>query len=281
MSDDGYLLDNARTEAGERFAAMAELFDPWTFRHLEAAGVRPGARVWEVGAGWPSVPAWLAARVGPSGRVVATDIDPSWLEARVARPVPAARDVDASGPDAGSRYDVLRHDVTTDPPPPGGPFDVVHARLVLVHLPDRTRVLDTLVESLAPGGVLLVEDADPELQPLACPVEDSAEAVLANRVRRGFRTLLAERGADLAFGRTLLTRLRSAGLVDVRAEAFSPYGGPALRALEVASIGHVREGLVAAGLATDRELDHLVAHLRAGGLDLSLAPLVSAWGRKP
>jgi hypothetical protein len=35
-----YLLDNRRPEAGERFAALAELFDPWTFRHLDdLAGV--------------------------------------------------------------------------------------------------------------------------------------------------------------------------------------------------------------------------------------------------
>lgn len=261
MSDEGYLLDNARTEAGERFAAMAELFDDWTFRHLDVAGVRPGSRVWEAGAGWPTVPAWLAARVGPSGHVVATDIDTSWLDL-----------------DAG--YDVVRHDVTTEPPP-GGPFDVVHARLLLVHLPDRARVLATLVASLAPGGTLLVEDADPALQPLACLVEDSPEAALANRVRQGFRALLAESGADLAFGRTLLTRLRDAGLVDVRAEVFAPYGGPALRTLETATLGHIRRRLVEAGRATDEEIDGLVAHLRSGGLDLTPAPLVSAWGRLP
>lgn len=261
MSDERYLLDNARGEAGERFAAMAELFDPWTRAHLEAAGVRAGARVWEVGAGWPSVPAWLAEQVGPSGRVLATDLDTSWL------PEDAA-------------YDVLRHDVVADPPP-GGPFDVVHARLLLVHLPDRDAVLRTLVGSLAPGGVLLVEDADPALQPLACLVEDSPEAALANRLRQGFRSLLAASGADLTFGRSLPSRLRAADLVDVRAEVFAPYGGPALRTLEVATLGHVRDRLVAAGLATVEEVDRLVTHLRAGGLDLTPAPLVSAWGRRP
>ena len=29
-----YLLDNQQDEAGRRFAAFAELFDPATFRHL-------------------------------------------------------------------------------------------------------------------------------------------------------------------------------------------------------------------------------------------------------
>jgi hypothetical protein len=39
-----YLLDNRRPEAGERFAALAELFDPWTFRHLDDLGLGEGWR---------------------------------------------------------------------------------------------------------------------------------------------------------------------------------------------------------------------------------------------
>ncbi|MEV3923225.1 hypothetical protein [Actinomadura coerulea] len=38
----------------------------------------------------------------------------------------------------------------------------------------------------------LVEDADPGLQPLACPDERGPDERLANAVRRGFRALLAD-----------------------------------------------------------------------------------------
>lgn len=34
--DDGYLLDNARQEAGTRFGALGELFDASTFRAASA-----------------------------------------------------------------------------------------------------------------------------------------------------------------------------------------------------------------------------------------------------
>ncbi len=71
---EGYLLDNRQPEAGRRFEALAELFDPVTFRHLAGVGVSAGWACWEVGAGGVSVPAWLAEQVGPSGRVLATDI---------------------------------------------------------------------------------------------------------------------------------------------------------------------------------------------------------------
>src|ERR1700716_2335038 len=108
--DDGYLLDNQQAEAGMRFDALATIFDPSTFRHIADLGIDRGWRCWEVGAGGPSVPRWLAERVGPTGRVVATDIDVSWMHEV-----------------AGPAIEVRRHDVARDEPPKET-FDLVHAR---------------------------------------------------------------------------------------------------------------------------------------------------------
>jgi ubiquinone/menaquinone biosynthesis C-methylase UbiE len=149
--EDGYLLDNARAEAGTRFTALSAIFDPPTFRRIEALGIAPGWRCWEVGAGGPSVPRGLAERVGPAGRVLATDIDVSWTR-------------EAAGP----ALEVRGHDVARDDPP-AETFDLVHARLVLMHLPDRERALRSMIAALRPGGRLLLEDADPSLQPLSSP----------------------------------------------------------------------------------------------------------------
>ena len=78
-ADEGYLLANQQIHAGTRFEALATLFDRSTFSHLREIGVGSGWRCWEVGAGGMSVPLWLATRVGPTGLVLATDIDTSWL----------------------------------------------------------------------------------------------------------------------------------------------------------------------------------------------------------
>jgi SAM-dependent methyltransferase len=258
-----YLLDNRRPEAGERFAALAELFDPWTFRHLDDVGLGEGWRVWEVGAGGVSVPHGLTERVGPNGRVLATDIDVSWTE-----------------PAAGGVLEVRRHNVTTDPPP-AEKFDLVHARLVLVHLEDRAAALRVMVDALRPGGWLVIEDADPALQPLACPDERGPAEQLANRLRAAVRTLLVERGADLAYGRTLPRLLRESNLADVRAEAYFPVGSPACAILEATTIQHVRDQLLAAELTTPDEIETHLDNLAAGDLDLMLAPMITAWGRKP
>ncbi|MFG2095689.1 class I SAM-dependent methyltransferase [Streptomyces sp. NPDC048612] len=267
MADDdaarGYLLDNRQSEAGVRFGALAELFDPVTFRHVDRLGIGPGMRCWEVGAGGPSVPLGLAERVGPRGTVVATDIDVSWTQEI-----------------AGGPIEVLPHDVAADPPPPGG-FDLVHARLVLVHVTDRAEALRRMVQALRPGGRLLLEDADPALQPLLCPDESGPEQQLANRLRSGFRSLMAARGADLAYGRTLPRVLREAGLDEVQADAYFPITSPACAVLEDATVRQIRDRLVAEGLATDAEIDRHLANVATGRLDLATAPMISAWGRRP
>lgn len=130
MTDDGYLLADP---AAARNAALAELFDPGTFRQLAATGIGPGRRCWEVGAGGATVPEWLAEQVGPDGLVVATDLDTSGL--------PAAR----------SNLCVLRHDIGAEPPPETG-LDLVHARLVLTHVPQRAAALAGMVAAVRPGG---------------------------------------------------------------------------------------------------------------------------------
>ncbi|MFJ4520429.1 methyltransferase [Streptomyces sp. NPDC088810] len=259
---DGYLLDNRQNEAGERFDAFTALFDPTTFRHLEGLGIGPGWRCWEVGAGGASVVSWLAEKVGPSGQVVATDIDTSRLTAADRPPV-----------------EVRVHDVGAEEPP-GEDFDLVHARLVLVHVPDRERALRSMIKALRPGGRLLIEDADPALQPLTCPDEFGPEQRLANRLRQGFRKLLADRGADLSYGRKLPRLLREAGLHEVQADAYFPVASPACTALELATVRQIRDRLVAAGLATDAEIEQHLANVEAGTMDLTTAPMISAWGRK-
>ncbi|HKE16576.1 MAG TPA: methyltransferase domain-containing protein [Kofleriaceae bacterium] len=266
MSRGEYLLDNRAAEAGRRFEALSALFDRSTFRHLDDLGIAPGWRVWEVGAGGASVPRWLAGRVGAGGRVVATDIDVSWTESA-----------------AVDGVEVQRHDVALDPPPEAGPggFDLVHARLVLLHVVERERALGAMVGALRPGGWLLVEDADPALQPRSCPDQRGPDEELANRLRDGFRALMRERGVDLAYGRTLPRLLRAAGLTDVGADAYFPLAHPACAALEAATIQLIRGQLLDHGIASDEEIDRHLASVAAGRLDLAQPPMISAWGRRP
>ena len=92
--------------------------DPHTFGYLDAIGVGAGWRCLEVGAGAGSVVRWLSGRVGPKGQVVAVDIDPRFL-----------------GDLVEPNVEVRRCDITDDDVEPAS-YDLVHSRLLLMHLGD-------------------------------------------------------------------------------------------------------------------------------------------------
>src|SRR5206468_903539 len=98
-----------------------------TFGYLSALGLGEGWRCWEVGAGSGSVVRWIAAQVGESGSVLGTDLNLDWIDTDMPRQV-----------------ELSRHDVTSDEIPSSA-YDLIHARLVLIHLPQRDQVIERLV----------------------------------------------------------------------------------------------------------------------------------------
>lgn len=254
-----YLYDNRQPAAERRLQALADLLDPGTFALLDEVGVAAGWRSWEVGAGGPTVPTWLRDRVGSAGLVVATDIDTSRLGA-----LPA--DVH-----------VLERDVAADAAPAGGPFDLVHARLVLTHVPERERAVANMAAALRPGGWLVLEDADPGLQPLAVVDASTPGQQRANRVRAQLREAMRARGADLAFGRRLPDLLRSVGVQGVTTRTVRFPAGGACNAIEVATLDQASAALAEPAA----ELALLRADLETGRVLVTVAPLVQAWGRAP
>src|SRR5439155_10164577 len=102
----------------------------------------------EVGEGGGSIAKWLCERVTSTGHVLVTDIDTRFLE-QLRLP----------------NLEVRQHNIVTDPLPERA-FDLVRARLVLAHVPERNMALRKLISVLRPGGwVLLEELADREINP--------------------------------------------------------------------------------------------------------------------
>lgn len=264
-TDPGYLFDNEAPEAGERFDALASGFDPITVLQLERLGVAEGWRCLEVGAGGGSVARWMADHVGASGSVLATDLDVRWLEQRLRAP----------------NVEVRHHDIVRDPLPERT-FDLVHERLVLVHVPERVAALRRLVSALRPGGWLLAEDFDSEVISSAFVDPDGDDAELGARIVAGIQRLLIQRGADPAFGHQLPRLLREAGLEEVGADGYQVMaGGDAIRALLRANITQVEGQLVDHQLVTRDELEHYLMRIDEGAINPRSPLLVSAWGRRP
>lgn len=118
----------------------------------------------------------MAAQVGGSGSVLGTDLNLDWSDTEMTRHV-----------------ELRRHDVTSDDIPTSA-YDLIHARLVLLHLPQRDKVIDRLVAALAPGGWLVLEEFAQIFPP--CPEPTSDEQRIFNRVRAAFSELLDRRGAN-------------------------------------------------------------------------------------
>ncbi len=265
MSGSTYLFDNQDREAGDRFTALASLLDPWTTSHLERLGVSEGWHCLEVGAGGGSIATWLGERVGGSGWVIATDLDTRWLASRL----------------SATNVEIRTHDLVADPAPEG-PFDLVHERLVLIHLAERESILRRLIAELRPGGWVLAEDFDNSVVTNAFIDPGAGEDDVGNRIARGIQTLLRQRGADPSFGHSLPRLLRGFGLEQVGAEGFQVVdGGDAMRDLFRVNIEQSADQLVEHQLVARAELDGFLARLHAGAVDPSSPLLVSAWGRRP
>lgn len=125
---------------------------------LERAGVRPGMRVLDAGCGPGRVTLPAARRVGPSGRVVALDVQPRML-AKLAERVEAERLANVDLVEAGLGEGKL----------PEEAFDVALLVTVLGEIGEKAAALREIHRSLRPGGVLSVTEVlpDPHYQRLA------------------------------------------------------------------------------------------------------------------
>ena len=264
MSDDEapYLLTNAELETADRFAGLEAVFDPVTRGHLTRLGLAPGARCLEVGAGSGSIARWMADQVGPAGRVLAVDLDPRWCRR-----------------DGRAQLEVRALDLVAEPIPPG-PWDVIHERLVLQHIPERLEVLARLVDALAPGGVILVEDFDTGEVRTVDRAGPDHELIV--RMAQAFNRLLGTRGGVNDFAANALRTLRGHGLEDTGASGYVAidHGGAGWASVQAANAHQVREGLVSQGIPAG-DIDRFLEAMADPDTIVGSSVLISAWGRRP
>jgi len=264
-----YAFSNSADEAAVQLASLEQFLDPVTTQRIVSLDLRAGARCWEIGAGAGSVAAWLAAHVGPAGLVVATDVNTDRLGY------------------AGALDNVIvaRHDVTTLAPPPleeEQPYDLIHARLVLLHLPEREQVLRALVTHLAPGGWLLLEEFDGTAPLPVYAARSTVDTELFRRVTGAIIEILEANGADMTWANAVHPTMRSAGLVDVQTVTYRETwtGGGLGTRLHDANSRQLAERLHALGI-TAAELARFRTIVADPGHTSGSYVLVSTRGRRP
>jgi SAM-dependent methyltransferase len=253
-----YVFDNAAPQARDRLAALADVHDEGTIRHLLARGVADGWKCLEIGGGLGTITRWLSDRVGAHGYVLTTDIDTRFL-ATIGR----------------DNVEVRRHDILADVLPDSR-FDIAYARLVLEHLSDPDLALDRMVMAIKPGGWLMVED----FEVWSSGPDDSAECVF--KTLAAMRRVTARAGVDLRLGLSLGTRLRARGLVHVGHEGRVRLcrGNSSAARLARLNFEQLREEILATGLTT-AEFEADLARLDDEECKWRSPTLWTAWGQRP
>jgi 2-polyprenyl-3-methyl-5-hydroxy-6-metoxy-1,4-benzoquinol methylase len=185
-----YLYGGDFAEERARLAGIEALWDPGSQSLLDELGLGVGWRCLEVGAGGGSLIEWMNER---GATVTAVDIDTRFIDHL------ASATVDVRC------LDIRSHDL------PPGEFDLVHARLVLEHLSDRRDILDKLVQTLRPGGWIVIEDYEYSCYSLG-------DQPYLDATVRAIIEVMEKAGYDRTYGRRVVDDLVEAGLTEVRGE---------------------------------------------------------------
>jgi SAM-dependent methyltransferase len=263
MTEDKYFAsDEAHEVELDRLNLISQIYDPLTIGHLKGLKIGPGWNCLEVGAGGGSVVRWLSERTGRGGRVVATDVDTRFLDQL-----------------GISNVEVRRHNIVSDTIEEDY-YDLVHCRLVLMHITEYRKALEHMARAVKPGGWLLIEE--PDFSSTRVNDSENPRAILHNEWNTGFLNGMKQKGIfDGFIGRHVRSFVEGLGFVDVGFEGTVPiYRGGELFARWI-----LMNGDAILGKATDEKSIQILENGRVIFMDPSFyftgPTFFSAWGRKP
>jgi SAM-dependent methyltransferase len=266
---DVYALGSNPAESA-RLQRQSDELRPQTAELLGRIALEPGQSAIDLGCGPSGILELLSASVSPGGRVVGLDADRA--HAALARQYASERGL--------ANVEVVTADARHTGLPPDT-FDLVHARTVLVTIPEPQEVLAEMVRLARPGG--WVASQEPDLEGAFCypplPAWD--------RLREIFRAGFSRSGADLQIGRRLTELYRQAGLEEIEVVVHAPVYPPghSRRTILPDLVRSLRPMILELGLSDEpelAELDWAVREHLADPRTVSLTHLlVVAWGRKP
>src|SRR5215472_818528 len=255
----------------DRLRAQARVWEDATGKLLDRVSLGAGASCLDAGCGPGETMRLMAGRAGPSGRVVGIDTD-----------APLGAMAVETLHYAGHRQCSFNaQDLAGGEPIPGEPFDLVYARLLLFHLPQRAAVLARLWDAVAPGGHLLVQDYD--VRGITVLPELASVAELGRIITGVFQAV----GADVHTGARLPQLFTQAGIghpdgTDV-AGRIEPLGTG--RAFLERTFRSVLPVALAYGITTSAGATELLAMIDRDAARFADCPmgwplLIGAWKRK-
>ncbi len=207
MSNTRYVLGHESDEL-ERLNVQGRALAAPTRILLEAAGLRRGMRVLDLGSGAGAMSFVVADVVGQDGEVVGLERAPEAIAEASARAERQGRaNVRFVQGDIHDRFD-------------DGSFDAVVCRLVLMYVPDPSAVLRTQAGAVRPGGIVAPIEFDVTVA-RTIPATQLASQALSWVKAASERT-----GMDTALGPRLWRVLEQAGLAPTGMLSIQSHFGP-------------------------------------------------------
>jgi SAM-dependent methyltransferase len=177
--------------------------------------------------------------------------------------------------------EVRRHNILEDDLE-AAPYDLVHCRALLMHLPDPIRALRRLVNAVRPGGWLLVEEVGDSASFGAAHSGHPRAAGFDRRSWAVWATLKATGTMDLDFGRRLPALFEGLGVRDLGHEGvtLTARGGDPMARFVQMTDELLRERFVATGVLTEADFDELREAYDDRSFWFVDFTLFGAWGRR-
>ncbi|MBE2999532.1 class I SAM-dependent methyltransferase [Nocardiopsis sp. HNM0947] len=260
-----YIHDSGSDLGKGQLDHLSVLLDEHSRAFTGQVGPKEGDRCLDLGSGNGSMARWMAQRSGLGGQVHALDLDTTHL-------------------DVPSEVRVHRHDLTEGlgAEALGGPFDLIHARLLLLHLRNRRELLAELTEALAPGGWLVLgEFTLLPFVPLEAPSD--ADAELYQRIlRTNFERIAIPAGQDYTWAGELEAAMAEEGLGGIETMEYrrtARGGSPVCRLLGI-YLQQLTPPLRAMGTPPE-EIERVHELLEDARLRVGFFPFVGVRGQKP
>lgn len=255
----------------ERLIRQAARIAPYTERLFREAGISPGQRVLDLGAGVGDVSLLLARIVGPSGQVIGIERDASSIARANARVAEAGlRNITFTQADVNQ--------IVTDQL-----FDAAVGRFILMFLPDPASMLRSLTQLVRPGGVVAFQE--PSWIPF---LAFAARFPLLSQLLHVIHETFLRSGVNPEMGVLLYRVFQEAGLPAPAMHMETPLGNDAaFMSLMCDLLSSVRPLIQQRNISLealgnlDTLSDRIQAEVVASNTVVSFVPLVGVWARKP
>ncbi len=221
----------------KRLKHIEEAFDDVSMALMKKTGIRPDDHCLEIGPGAGSLMKWMGEQVGTQGRVTGIDKNTKYIAHLNEAP-----------------YEVIEGDFSNHAP--SGLFDHVHCRYVLIHNPEKKRMISKIRKALKPGAMLVLEEPDFTSAKLLNAPEDQARW----RVNSAICKMFVDLGLHPGYGLTLPQKLEKEGfeVLEVCSNLHFASGMTPVAKVMGESASALRDQYIATGEVSSSDLDQYI-----------------------